>query len=42
MFGLRHSPLALLALVLTLSLPAAAQEVIQIDAKAQTTPFPHF
>src|SRR5258705_1246598 len=39
MFGLRHS---LLALVLSLPLPAAAQEVIQIDAKAQTTPFPHF
>jgi xylan 1,4-beta-xylosidase len=42
MFGLRHSPLALLALVLSLSLPAVAQEVIQIDAQAQTTPFPHF
>jgi xylan 1,4-beta-xylosidase len=46
MFGLRRSPLTLFALVLTfalpLSLPAAAQEVIQIDAHAQTTPFPHF
>ena len=39
MFRLRHS---LLALVLTLSLPAIAQEVIQIDAHAPTTPFPHF
>src|SRR3954464_8017223 len=42
MFGLRHSPLVLLALVLSLSLSACAQEVIQIDARAQTTPFPHF
>src|SRR6202048_2059858 len=42
MFGLRHTPLALLALVLSISLPAPAQEVIQIDAQAQTTPFPHF
>src|ERR1700755_149643 len=40
MFGLRHSPLVLLALVL--SLPAVAQEAIQIDAQAPTTPFPHF
>jgi xylan 1,4-beta-xylosidase len=42
MFGLRRAPLTILALVLTLSLPAVAQEVIQIDAHAQTTPFPHF
>src|SRR5258705_3426591 len=40
MFKLRHSPLVLLALVL--SLPVVAQEAIQIDAQAQTTPFPHF
>src|SRR5260370_8019441 len=42
MCGLRRSPLTLLALVLSLPLPAAAQEIIQIDAHAQTTPFPHF
>src|SRR6202521_926969 len=38
MFGLRHSPLVLLAF----PLPAAGQEVLQIDAQPQTTPFPHF
>src|ERR1700750_2391941 len=42
MSRLRSSLLGLLALVLSLSLPAAAQEVIRIDAQAQTTPFPHF
>jgi xylan 1,4-beta-xylosidase len=42
MFGLRHSPLVLLALTLSLPLPAVTQEVVQIDAQAQTTPFPHF
>ena len=42
MFGFRHAPLVLLALVLSLSPSAVAQEVIQIDAQAQTTPFPHF
>lgn len=42
MSRLRPLPLAFVALVLSLSLLAAAQEIIQIDAKAQTTPFPHF
>jgi len=34
--------LALLGLLLSFALHAPAQEVIQIDANAQTTPFPHF
>jgi xylan 1,4-beta-xylosidase len=32
----------LLALIFTALIPAAAQETISIDAKAQTTPLPHF
>ena len=32
----------LLALLFTALIPAAAQETISIDAKAQTTPLPHF
>jgi xylan 1,4-beta-xylosidase len=32
----------LLALLLTALIPAAAQETVTIDAKAQTTPLPHF
>ena len=42
MSRLRPFQLALLALVLSFPLLASAQEVIQIDASAQTTPFPHF
>jgi xylan 1,4-beta-xylosidase len=42
MSRLRLFSLAFLALLLALSLPTDAQEVIRIDAKAQTTPFPHF
>ena len=42
MFRLRILQLALLGLVLSVALHVPAQEVIQIDANAQTTPFPHF
>jgi xylan 1,4-beta-xylosidase len=40
----RHRPLhlALLVLLLSACLQTVAQEVIEIDANAQTTPFPHF
>src|SRR3984885_6942165 len=42
MSRLRPLQFALLALILSFSLRASPQEVIQIDANAQTTPFPHF
>jgi xylan 1,4-beta-xylosidase len=42
MSRLRPFHLALLGLILSASLQATTQEVIQIDASAQTTPFPHF
>jgi len=38
----RLRPLQCTLLCLVLSLQATAQEIIQIDAHAQTTPFPHF
>ncbi len=42
MSRLRAFQLAFLALALSFSLQASPQEVISIDTKAQTTPFPHF
>lgn len=42
MSRLRTVLIAFLGLILSASLPAAAQETIHIDANAQTTPFPHF
>lgn len=42
MFRLRAFRLALVGLLLSAPLQTPAQEVIQIDANAQTTPFPHF
>ena len=42
MSRLRTVQIAFLGLIVSASLPAAAQEIIHIDAHAQTTPFPHF
>jgi xylan 1,4-beta-xylosidase len=42
MSRLRTVQIAFLGLILSATLPAAAQETIHIDANAQTTPFPHF
>jgi xylan 1,4-beta-xylosidase len=42
MFRLRIHQLALLGLLLSFTVHVRAQEVIEIDANAQTAPFPHF
>ncbi len=42
MLGLRPFQLSALGLALFFAPLLHAQEVIQIDAQAQTTPFPHF